>query len=1097
MEDSDRCNPTGLVLRPAPAWAPWRARLAGLLQAALVISMLAALEPAPAQPASYHFRLPSLTSPIKLGPQVLSPEEQAYLAALPEIRVAIGVPPPSPYQTVSSDGEIGGIHSEMLMYLMRAFGLRVKPVVVPSWGAALDAVRRHEADLIMTVGVTNERMSYLEFTLGVTPWPGALFARTEGRPVPLEHARFAIERDYMAIDFVRRQYPDASILTVDNTGDALAAVANDKADYYLGALFEAVDWWSKPGVQGVEVRQLMNYGTGYYHFGVRKDWARLALILNKGISALRDTPLPQWQAKVQSLPANIKVSAPLPLSPEEQTLLVGHPTWRMGAVRGLTLLNDINDKGLHSGIAAEYAEQVARRLGVGLQVLAYDSVGAMLDALRRGDIDLVPFLTRTPEREKEFVFSTAYVEMPYLLVSGTDGRYYWDLNSLRGHKLALAAQHPLREVVARKYPDIQIVDARDGAAAMDAVARGDADAAVEIKLFANLRINSDPGNRLRAVAAVDALPAQFHFAASQQSRAMIPIINRVLAEIPAADNERMLRRWIAVDLDPPFPWRRYLPAVSVGVAALFGVALLSLWWMRRLSREVAQRRVSEENLEDIGNNLPCVAFRYVVDDTGHLRSTYFSAGSEVFLGVALQPGKTVLSNLEAYMNPEDVAAAREAGRRSFRSGEPFSVTYCYLRPGDGRRWMHCQAVRRSAADGRSTWTGYVVDVTAERDLQAQLTEEARKRNLMLASASHELRAPAHTALLALQALQSDGPPEARARALSVAQDAMHTLKQLLGDVLDAAQLNHGELHIRPRVFALRPWIDQLADSARQWAERKGLAFELIVDPGLPKVVMMDPLRMRQVADNLLSNAVKYTDRGWVRLHVGAVAKPDAGAALALMISDSGRGITPAQLEKVFTPFAGADGQATVPEGSSGLGLSICRHLSSLMGGSVELRSELGQGTMAVFEVPLRSLAGARAESVSQGVLVCDDDDVSRLLMAQMLAAQGFVVAEARDGSEALVRLRKGGIGLLVTDLRMGGMDGSELLHAVAKLEELGQPRPRIVVCSGEGAPTDEDGLVFDAYLGKPVEMDVLLDTLSAIGFEPPLRRRATVGTADE
>ena len=342
----------------------------------------------------YRFRSPEDASPMQLGPQVLSDDERAYLASLPEIRVAISLPTATPYETVSDSGEVGGIHSEILVYLARAFGLRVKPVVMPSWSASLDALRRHEADLIMTVGVTNERTQYLEFTLGVTPWPGALFARTAATPVPLNRATFAIEREYMALDYVRRQYPGAQVMTVDNTGDALRAVAEGRADYYLGALFEAIDWWSRPGVQGVEVRQFLNYGTGHYHFGVRKDWAPLARVLNKGISALRNTPLPHWQAAVETLPANVVMPRPLQLSEAEQALLVGHPIWRLGAVRGLTLLNDVDPSGIHTGIAAEYAEQVARRLGIALQVVAFDNVAAMLDGLRRGQIDLIQSGTR-------------------------------------------------------------------------------------------------------------------------------------------------------------------------------------------------------------------------------------------------------------------------------------------------------------------------------------------------------------------------------------------------------------------------------------------------------------------------------------------------------------------------------------------------------------------------------------------------------------------------------------------------------------------------------------------------------------------------------
>ena len=147
-------------------------------------------------------------------------------------------------------------------------------------------------------------------------------------------------------------------------GEALQAVSEGRADYHLGSLLVAVDILGRKPLPGIEVRQLMNYGTGHCHFGIRKDWAPLAGILNKGIAALRGAELPQWRAAVATLPSRLKYETPMTLSVQETAELLVHPVLRVGAVRGLSLLNDVNARRVHSGIAAEYTEHVARRLGV-------------------------------------------------------------------------------------------------------------------------------------------------------------------------------------------------------------------------------------------------------------------------------------------------------------------------------------------------------------------------------------------------------------------------------------------------------------------------------------------------------------------------------------------------------------------------------------------------------------------------------------------------------------------------------------------------------------------------------------------------------------
>ena len=1058
-----------------------------------------------ATPAPF-FRLPRLAAQLGLGPEVLSPQEQAFIAALPEVRVAIPIPAVRPFEVLGADGEVSGIHPEMLGYLANAFRLRVRPVLFPSFGAALEGLRLRQADMMLTLGYSPARGSFAEFTLGVTPLAGALFTRGAGhssatRPDgDLQRARFAVERDFVANDYLRRQYPEASILTVDTTGQALAAVADGKASHYLGGLLTTLDWLTREPVPGIEINRLLNYSSGYYHFAVRKDWAPLVSVLNKGISTLRAQGLAagtgsrEWAAAAASLPAGTPLPQPLRLSGSELGILIQRPVWRVGAVRGLPLLNHLEPSGLHSGIAAEVTEQVVRRLGVGLQVVGFDNVGAMLDALRRREIDLVPFLTRTPTREAEFAYSKPYVEMPYVIVARSDAPLFWNLDSLRGRRLALPAQHPLRPLLASRYADIQTVDVADGREAMDAVADRRADAAVEVKLFANLRINGDNDDRLRTVATVEEVPAQFHFATLKPDAALLTLVDRALQDIPEAEQLRMQRRWVAVDLSPAFPWHRWRPLLLTAGAALLLLAAATAWWLQRLSREVRARRRSEDRLRDIGASMPGAAFRHVfAAGQAQPLASWVSQRAADLLGLdpsAPTERRTVLARVAGRLPATEREALLAEEQRCLAAGEPLRRTLLYPHPDGSRRWLSCEAVRTDAERGRHAWTGYLIDTSHEHELQDRLVEAAQSRNLVLASASHELRAPAHTLALALQALPEHVPDTAQDQALRIARDAVETLSQLLGDVLDAARLDATPLRLRPVDLDLRDLLQRLAEGAAASAASKGLAFACQVDARLPVVVHHDPLRLRQVVVNLLSNAFKYTAQGRVDLRAewrpGNAGAPDQ---LALTVADTGPGI-PAELQRrLFTPFVFADPAAPGPaEGSSGLGLAISRRLAEHMGGGLSLHSTLGQGTQVTLQLPLIRPQPAPAPPSRTGpLLVCDDDPTSRLLLAQVLRTRGFEVEEADAPEAALQRCQQGDLAALITDLEMPGLGGVGLLQAVRAWSAAHPPGPALLVCSGDGAGlrgSIDTGELADARLIKPVDLPQLLQALADLGVHP-------------
>ncbi len=1065
--------------------------------------------------------------PVSLGAGVLSDAERTFLAGLPEIRVAIQKLGAPPYETVGANGDISGIQAEVLTHLSSTFGMKLKPVVFADWPSVLRSVREGEADIVLTLGVTADRLKYLEFTLGTVPVPVGLFG-LKGNVVPLDSARIALEREYQSNDLVRRQYPRATVLPVGTTIEALRAVAEGRADYYIGSLLVAIDNLSRNPVPGIEVREILQMGTGQYHFGIRKDWAPLASILNKGITRYRADATPRAAAApasstIKGLPTPGDLSsmqATMAMSPNEAALVSQRSVWRVGAVRGLAMLNDVDERGMHSGISAEYTEHVVRRAGVGLEIVPFDNVAAMLDGLRTGRIDFIPFLTRTPEREREFVFSRPYFEMPYLIVSRVDAPLYWDLGSLRGKRLALAGQHPLRPMLAQRFPQIQVVDAKDGNDAMEMVVQGDADAAVEVKNFANLRINSDPAARLRVVGTVNELPAQFSFATAASGATaavgLMPLVNRALDDISPTERERMLRRWVAIDLNPPFQWRRHLPVILTGLASVLLLAALSLWWTRRLAREVLARRRSDEQLEDIGRTLPGVAFRVVLDDEMNIKRSFFSYGVDQFLGVQTSVGgKTVdaantprggdqhdvLAAVQTRMPAAQADAARGLLQSCQQSGEPGIMDFAYAHP-DGRTlWLHAQAVCKRTPEGEAVWTGYAVDASAEHQLQDRLTREAAQRDVLLASTSQELRAPAHILSMALQDITDDKLPAESVLSLRVARDAASTLSQLLDDVLDVARFQAHRMALRPQDFDLRQLMEQVRDAHVQAAQLKYLNLTVSVEPNVPHTVHLDPLRLKQVLTHLIGNAIQFTEHGGVTISVLSSASGSKASMLEFVVQDSGIGMSDEAAKRALqlTSIAAEGGEPGRPGRAqihSSLSMSICRRLVQLMGGTIVLENHADSGTgdatgtTARVTIPATARHNKARPVRSTGIaLVCDADAASRLFLAEALVQSGYRVVELSDAQDALGRWRQGDVRLLVTESSMQVLSGVALIDVIRSEEAHRAERTGIVVYSHDmallaNANSSEPGVPqHDAFLSKPLNLRILTETLLSLGLQ--------------
>jgi len=333
----------------------------------------------------------------------------------------------------------------------------------------------------------------------------------------------------------------------------------------------------------------------------------------------------------------------------------------------------------------------------------------------------------------------------------------------------------------------------------------------------------------------------------------------------------------------------------------------------------------------------------------------------------------------------------------------------------------------------------VVALYAELDEKSErLRVASESKDRFWANVSHELRTPLNSIIGLTRLLAEPAPggtaldPE-RLYQVQLIRNSGGTLLALVNDLLDVAKAESGQLHMDPARVDLPALFGRLRGLARPMAEGKPV--EVIVgaddDPDTPVTILTDEVALTSILRNLLSNGIKYTDSGEVRLSTRVT-----GPRLQISVADTGIGIPAGLQDHVFEEFYQVPG---VRRGGTGLGLPYARRLARILGGDLTLASEPGAGTTVVLDLPLRTPAVGT-------VLLADDDAAFRGVLTGLLSGLADRVIEAEDGAAALSLIAANPVDLVLTDLRMPGMDGAALLA------RLPAPVPAIVVTGADGPP---------------------------------------------
>ncbi len=373
----------------------------------------------------------------------------------------------------------------------------------------------------------------------------------------------------------------------------------------------------------------------------------------------------------------------------------------------------------------------------------------------------------------------------------------------------------------------------------------------------------------------------------------------------------------------------------------------------------------------------------------------------------------------------------------------------------------------------------------------------RAKSTFLASMSHELRTPLNAILGFAQILRQDAnlSPKQREYVETMYRSGNHLL-QMINDILDLSKIEAGKIELLPVDIELAQFVEDLRGMFHLRCQEKGLWLKFEVDSQLPRYIVADAQKLRQVLINLIGNAIKFTSEGGITVRVRRVVDSSGNPRLRWEVEDTGRGIPKEQIDKIMEPFHQVE--AMVSEGT-GLGLTISKALVALMGGQLQVRSRVGEGSVFFFDLPLKtpvadlpptpSQQGAAPASAPRLVaaspavaLIVDDSRTNRKILHEFLAQMNFTCVEAADGWKAwkLLQDPQQPFDVVLTDIVMPEMNGIELVKRIrAQEQQTQQHLPVIGITASVLQLSDEELLDvgFDAVLHKPFQFQDLVALL--------------------
>lgn len=1044
----------------------------------------------------------------------LTSADKKWLEHKKTLRIGVSAPDYPPFDITTHNNEFEGITADYAGLVGDYLNVDIQIISYPDRAELISALKHQDIDL---VGTANEYEAVIP-DISLSPpysFDNPVFVASINNSFPdptLSGKKVSMLYHYLPLETVKRLYPNTTFILYSSILKAISSVNSGETDYYLGDTVSANYLVNKNYLAHLKSVASSPLQVNGFSFAMLRSDIRLQRLISAALNAIpaseRLNIWRRWEAGGTSVSDTEQVK----FTVEELRWLQQNPLLKVGTIKSYIPFTFTDENGDFKGLSADVLAKISLRTGLQFKVQEVSSVSHMIEQLQAGEFDLLAALTPSNQRKTQLDFTRPYLSPPLVLVTPAKSDAPNNLQALSGKTLAVVQGNTQLIMLAKDFPDIHVLIVQSLNDAFAMVANGRADATLSSLLSAHYIIASMYSDTLKVTSTVSDTGNQISFAVNKSNPQLLSILNKSLLSVSPQEMDEVSNRWRrAVMLNESY-WGRYGSTIVKVVFAVLALLLGAFAWITLLRNEVFKRKQAERALSD-----KLEFERALLNGTPHPiyardRNAALLLCNKAYMDILGIDDDTSLKGttvIESQLSdPIQALEYHENYLKIMDSGEPvFEDRELRLASGKKLTVYHWTLPYRGSDGLVKGLIGGWLDISERQCLMQQLhsakleaDNASRAKTIFLATMSHEIRTPMNAVIGLLEMASKSAEQGVFDRvAVDVASDAARGLLDLIGDILDIARIESGQLSLTLEQENPKDLILSTMRIFSGPATQKSLKLQANIDASVDCDVLIDRMRFKQVLANLLSNAIKFTAHGSIQVWASATRQANQKTVtLEVRIQDDGIGIDAVDQQRLFRPFTQIDNPQKTPEKGAGLGLVICRTLMEMMDGTLELSSEPSKGTLVTLKVNLALLAESeltaspsepfplqKAPGASAlNILIVDDVLANRIVLTRQLSYLGHEISEASNGQQALEQWNDTPFDVIITDCNMPIMDGYALAKRIRQLEkERNEPACLLLGFTANAVPQEHQRCLeagMDDCLFKPISLSTLNARLQAL-----------------
>ncbi|NNA54646.1 ATP-binding protein [Pseudomonas koreensis] len=549
----------------------------------------------------------------------LDEQDRQWLREHPVLYMGISGPDYPPFEITRNHQDLEGLTADYADMLAQVLGIRIEVRRYAQRDVLIDALKRGDVDLLGTSNNFEIAESDLVLSRAYAEDQPMLATRLDDTlPSDMAGKRIAMVEDYLPLASVQAFYPKATVQRYASAMDALGAVAFGADDVYLGDFISANYLINTNYRNDLQLLGPSGLDANPFGFALLRRHPSMKRIVDKALAAIPMERRLMIEQRWSVGRAEVSAQAHVHLSVGEQRWLDEHPVIRVGAIEDFAPLTFFDADGRFRGLAAQLLSLIGQRSGLKFEIVRGRSLDRQIEQLKAGELDLLPVVTPSRERELELRFTRAYLNNPFVLISATTAQSPRSLDDLAGKRVAIYRGHPLRDFLLERVPLIRLVDTQGPADGMALIANGQADATISSLLVARYLIARQYRERLHITTTVGDQPARIALATAPQAAALHTIMNKALLSIAPQEMDELIERWSHDVVPEDSYWLRHRREILQGFAAAGGLLLLALAWIGFQRWQIRQRQQWLRQLQEA---------KQAADDANRAKTTFLATMS--------------------------------------------------------------------------------------------------------------------------------------------------------------------------------------------------------------------------------------------------------------------------------------------------------------------------------------------------------------------------------------------------------------------------------------------------------------------------------------